>query len=204
MYDVLLVDPPWRFTTRSPKGNGRGPESHYPTLTADQLAALPVGTLAGDNAALFLWCCWPSIFRDVPQLLQAWGFTYRSCAFMWIKQTRTGGGLHTGLGYYTRANSEPCLLAVRGRMPVESHAVHQVIYSPVRSHSQKPEEQYTRIERLYPGRRYVELFARARRPGWAAWGNEIDSDPVISAALINNTDQWPFEKQVVSNSTESS
>ena len=176
-FDIILADPPWKFLTRSPKGNGRGPERHYPTMTLEQLQALPVGGLAADNAALFLWCCWPSLFRDVPGLLSAWGFDYRTLAFIWIKANRNGAGFFQGLGYYSRSNSEPCLLAVRGRMPVESHAVHQVIYSPVRRHSQKPGEQYERIEQLYPGRRYVELFARSKgRPGWAYWGNEIESD----------------------------
>jgi len=70
-FDVILADPPWRFVTRSPKGNKRGPESHYPTMTLNELQALPVCSLAADNAALFLWCCWPSSFPptrgDVPE-----------------------------------------------------------------------------------------------------------------------------------------
>lgn len=179
---MLLVDPPWTFTTRSPKGNGRGAVRHYPTMTIDELQALAVGSLAADNAALFLWCCWPNIFQ-APALLEAWGFTYRTLGFIWVKSNPSGAGFHTGLGYYTRANSEPCLLAVRGRMPVESHSIHQVIYSPVQRHSQKPAEAYERIERLYPGRRYVELFARDRRPGWSAWGNEIESDLTLEAGI---------------------
>jgi len=178
-YDVILADPPWKFRTWSDKGKGRSPE--YPTLTLEGLQALDVGSLAGDNCALFLWAIWPAIFRDVPGLLDSWGFTYRTLAFIWIKANPKSGGLFTGLGYYTRANSEPCLLAIRGKMPVEDHGVHQVIYSPVGRHSAKPAEQYERIERLYPGRRYVELFARSRRPGWAAWGNELESDLVIDS-----------------------
>lgn len=182
-FDVILADPPWKFRTWSPKGNGRSPDRHYPTLTLDELQALDVGSLAGDNAALFLWATWPNLFRDIPGLLTAWGFEYRSLAFIWIKANRGGAGFFTGLGYYTRANSEPCLLAIRGKMPVSNHGIHQVIYSPVGRHSEKPPESYDRIERLYPGRRYVELFARKRRAGWAAWGNEIDSDLVIDSNL---------------------
>lgn len=182
-FDVLLIDPPWKFTTRSPKGNWRGPERHYPTMTLAELAALPVGSLAADNAALFLWATWPVMFRDVPELLKAWGFEYRTCAFVWVKANPKGAGFFTGLGYYTRANTEPCLLAIRGRMPAAARDVPQVLYSPVRRHSQKPEETFTRIERLYPGRRYAELFARQRRPGWAAWGNEVESDLALSPAI---------------------
>lgn len=172
-FDVILADPPWQFVTRSPKGQERAPEAHYNTMTLAELAALPVESLAADNCALFLWSCWPSMIRDVPGLLAAWGFEYRSCAFVWVKENRKSAGIFTGMGYYTRANTEPCLLAIRGRMPVAAHNVHQVIMSPVRAHSQKPDEQYNRIERLYPGRRYVELFAR-RRGGdsWVTWGNQ--------------------------------
>lgn len=185
MFDILLVDPPWKFATWSKKGQAKSPERHYPTLTLAELQALPVGDLAGKDAALFLWATWPILFRDVPGLLAAWGFEYKTLAFMWIKANKNGAGLFTGCGYYTRANSEPCLLATRGKMPVSAHDVHQVIYSPVRKHSQKPEEAYSRIERLYPGRRYVELFARERRPGWSAWGNEVESDLIM---LIENCD----------------
>lgn len=181
MFDIILADPPWTFTTRSPKGGGRSPD--YPTMTLAELQALDVGSLAADDCALFLWCVWPSLFRDVPGLLAAWGFDYRTLAFIWIKTTRRSNGLHMGLGYYTRANSEPCLLAIRGRMPVAAHDVHQVIYSPVQEHSRKPDEVYSRIQRLYPGRRYVELFARRPWPGWAAWGNQVESDHQVESAL---------------------
>ena len=180
MFDIILADPPWRFSAWSKKGNGKGAERHYSTMTLEELRALPVRGLAADNCALFLWATWPTIYRDVPGLLESWGFEYRTCAFTWVKSNPKSGGFFTGLGYYTRANTEPCLLAIKGKMPVAAHDIHQVIYSPVRAHSQKPEEQYTRIERLYPGKQYLELFARQRRPGWAAWGNQVESDPIFT------------------------
>lgn len=98
-------------------------------------------------------------------------------AWVWVKSKKDGSGFATGMGHYTRANSEPCLLAMKGRMPVAARDVLSIIHSPRRKHSQKPEAQYEKIERLYPGRRYLELFARQRtRPGWAYWGNEVASD----------------------------
>lgn len=190
-FDVILADPPWRFNAWSDKGKGRSPDQHYPTLQLPDLQALDVGSLAGDNCALFLWATWPNLFRDVPALLDSWGFTYRSLAFIWIKSNRKNGGLFTGLGYYTRANSEPCLLAVRGSMPVSDHGVHQVIYAPIGRHSEKPAEAYERIERLYPGRKYLELFARSRRPGWAAWGNEVESDLFIDSRPARRAQTGP-------------
>lgn len=191
-YPVILADPPWEFRVwNKDTGHGRSAEAHYPTMTIKQLCALPIGDLAEDNAALFLWGVWPSLLdtekeSSYPaQLFKAWGFNYKTCAFLWVKARRSGFGFHFGMGKYTRANTEPCLLAVRGRMPVAAHDVPQVIYSPVRKHSQKPDEQYPRIERLYPGASYLELFARKKRPGWSAWGNEIEPDIFIpTEALI--------------------
>jgi N6-adenosine-specific RNA methylase IME4 len=175
-YDVILADPPWRFRVwNRDTGLGRSAESHYPTMTIDELCALPVGSLAADNCALFLWCCWPSIFEYVPPLLDAWGFEYKTTGFVWTKAKKSGFGFHFGMGYYTRANTEPCLLAIRGIMPVQDRGVSEVIYSPIRAHSQKPDEQYAKIEALYPGRRYVELFARRPWPGWDRWGNQVES-----------------------------
>lgn len=183
--NIILADPPWSFQTWSQAGNGRGAERHYPTMTFESICSLPVKDLADDSAALFLWAVWPSIF-EARRVMEAWGFTYRTCAFLWVKAKRSGIGFHTGMGYYTRANSEACLLGVRGKMPVSAHDVTQVIYSPVREHSRKPDEQYSKIERLYPGGRYLELFARRKRAGWLAWGNQVECD--IEMAGIG--DSW--------------
>lgn len=182
-YDIILADPPWDFRVWDPDtGHDRSAESHYPTMTIEDLCNLPVGDLAAPNCALFLWAVWPSIFKYVPRLLHKdnWNFTYRTEAWVWVKAKRSGFGHHFGMGYYTRANTEPCLLAVRGNMPVAAHDVPALIYSPVREHSRKPDEQYTKIERLYPDQRYIELFARHKgRPNWHYWGNEVDSDIIL-------------------------
>jgi len=177
MYDVILADPPWEFTAWSKEigPNGRTAEKHYRTMAHDDIAKFPVGDLVPENAALFLWCVWPSLTQCI-KTGEAWGFTYRTIAWVWVKSNPTGFGHHMGLGYYTRANTEPCLLFVRGTMPVSARDVLALIYSPVRGHSKKPDEQYGKIERLYPNKRYLELFARRKRGGWDAWGNEVKSD----------------------------
>lgn len=189
-YDVILADPPWTFQTWDREtGIAKSAERHYRTMSLDDICALPVGDVAADDCALFIWAVWPSIF-DAEKVIEAWGFRYRTLAFEWWKLNRgwsslmeklSGTGYRElerlffmGLGYYTRANSEPCLLAVRGRMPVATHAERNCIIAPVRAHSQKPDEQYEKIERLYPGRRYLELFARERRPNWDALGDAVD------------------------------
>ncbi len=169
-FAVVLADPPWEFETYSRKGKERSAERHYNTMTLDDIKALPVASLAADDCALFLWATWPML----PQALAAigsWGFAYQTAAFVWVK-TRGNGSLHTGLGYHTRANSEPVLLATRGSPLRLAMDIRQVVVEPVGAHSAKPDEVARRIERLYAGD-YLELFARAERPGWTTWGNEI-------------------------------
>jgi N6-adenosine-specific RNA methylase IME4 len=171
-FDVILADCPWPYETWSPKGNGRSPK--YPTMTLKDMAALPIADIAAPNCVLFFWVVdWlpPSVCDGVAT---AWGFTYRTRAWVWIKANPNGDGFFKGKGFYTRANPEDCWLYVRGNMPVPTaQRPDRIIYSPVGEHSAKPSEQYDRIETMYPHRRYLELFARQRRPSWAAFGNEV-------------------------------
>lgn len=170
---VILADPPWPFENYSVKGEGRNPNRHYPTLGLPQIKALPVGHLAGDNCALFLWVTDPMLEAGL-DTMRAWGFRFATVAFTWAKRTPLDTGWHMGTGYYTRANPETCLLGVTGTMGrPNSRAVRQLIVDPVREHSRKPERLHADIARLYDGP-YLELFARERRPGWSSWGNELD------------------------------
>jgi N6-adenosine-specific RNA methylase IME4 len=162
-YGVILADPPWPFDTWSARGKDRSPENHYPTMTLDDIAALPVADLAADDCALFMWCLW-SHMPDARGVLDAWGFRYSTTAFVWAKPS-------IGLGYWTRQQTEPCLIAVRGHPKRINADVAQLIEAPRGRHSEKPDEVFARIERLVAGP-YIELFARSRRPGWDAWGNE--------------------------------
>jgi N6-adenosine-specific RNA methylase IME4 len=180
-YDVILADPPWRFDVWSPRGEGRSASRHYPIMSIEAICRLPVADLAADNCALFLWTTWSTIFKYPLRVFEAWGFTYRTEAWIWVKQSDKGWQM--GTGYYTRANSEPCLLAVKGTMPVEDRGVLALICQPRRQHSQKPDHQYELIERLYPGKRYLELFAREKRSGWHVWGNEVESDIDVKARM---------------------
>jgi N6-adenosine-specific RNA methylase IME4 len=170
-YAAILADPPWEFRTYSPEGKQRSAETHYDTLSLKAIKELPVETLAADDCALFLW----SIWADLPgaiQVVEAWGFEFKTCAFIWVKQNRDGNGLFTGMGYWTRANSEPCLIATRGSPLRMAADVRQVILAPAGKHSEKPKETHSRIERLVVGP-YLELFGRVPQPGWTVWGNEL-------------------------------
>lgn len=177
-FDVILADPPWQFRVwNRDTGQGRSAEAHYPTMTLADICALPIP--AADNAVLFLWTTFP-VLQEAFQVIAAWGFEYKTQAFTWIKANRSGMGFFTGMGYYTRANAEPCLLCTRGKpgRPL-NRGIQSLIYAPVMEHSRKPDDQYRKIESLYPGRTYLELFARRKRPGWYSWGNQIESDLAI-------------------------
>ena len=193
-YKVIYADPPWRFATYSDKGKGRSPEAHYDCLSLDEIKALPVGKWAAGDAVLLLWATDPLLPRAL-EVIEAWGFTYKTVGFYWVKLNKSAAPItlgdgpllserdfFTGLGFWTRANPEPCLLAARGHPKRLAGDVQKLLIAPRREHSRKPDDAYGRIERLLPGP-YLELFARQSRPGWDAWGNQpglFDRGPVTT------------------------
>jgi N6-adenosine-specific RNA methylase IME4 len=169
---AVLADPPWPFKVRSPKGEGRSACRHYSILTIDEIKAYPVADMAAADCWLFLWTTTP-LLPVALDVMTAWGFTYSGTAFCWTKLNPSGAGFHVGMGFTTRKNVEFCLLGRRGHPRILAHDVRELIVSPRREHSRKPDEQYERIERLVAGP-YLELFARERRPGWTSLGDELD------------------------------
>ena len=169
-YNVILADPPWHFQTRSKKGEKKSASQYYSTMDLDQICALDVSSIASDNSALFLWCCWPHIFM-AERVMQAWGFKYSGLAWEWVKYNEETGKFAFGLGYGTRKNVEPCLLARRGNPKLQSGSIRDILFAKRRQHSQKPYEQYFRIEDMYDGP-YVEMFAREGRRRWDVWGDD--------------------------------
>jgi len=174
---AIVVDPPLAFATWSRKGEGRSPQ-HYSCLSFEQLAAVPIVHVAASHCFLFLWIPLRSVFLVEP-LMRAWGFAFSGAAFVWIKQNRKSAGWFMGGGYGTRHNAEVCWLGRRGSPRRKSAAVRELIIAPVRQHSRKPDEIYSRIEELCDGP-YLELFARQQWPGWTCIGDEIDKFRVAS------------------------
>lgn len=169
-FSVILADPPWKFRTWSNKGLGKSADQHYPTMSLDDICALPVSSIAADDCVLFIWSTWPTIFLT-ERVIDAWGFAYSGLAWEWIKHNPRTWKYAFGCGYGTRKNLEPCLLARRGNPKLLSRSERDFMFAPRREHSRKPDEQYERIERMYAGPR-CELFARQQRAGWATAGNE--------------------------------
>jgi N6-adenosine-specific RNA methylase IME4 len=182
-YGAILIDAALQVGS-SNHPSSRSAARHYPVLSADAIAALPVAALAAPDCVLLSWALWPELPVAL-DLIKGWGFEYKSDGFIWVKQNPNGEGLWTGMGAWTRSNTEPCLLAVKGNPKRLARDIHQVIMAPVREHSRKPDEIYDRIERLVGGP-YLELFARQERPGWMSWGHEVAADrlraPVLEAA----------------------
>jgi N6-adenosine-specific RNA methylase IME4 len=186
-YGAILADPPWEFNcwADSDKAHGTA-KSHYSTMTTRQISRLPIEELAAKDCCLFIWICWPNLIESLG-LMESWGFTYKTCAFSWIKGDASQVEFfhdeikpYMGLGYWTRANSEVCLLGTRGKPKRLAADVRQAIITPRREHSRKPDGIHERIERLVAGP-YLELFARQRRPGWDVWGNETEKFRAIKA-----------------------
>ncbi|WP_316228352.1 MULTISPECIES: MT-A70 family methyltransferase [unclassified Bradyrhizobium] len=180
---AIGCDPQWKFLAYSEAGDGRSANVHYKTEGLDRIKDMPVGDLAAKDCALFMWVVdW--YLHGAIELMSHWGFEFKTVAFTWAKTNGEDvsdpfdeSTWHMGQGYWSRANPEMCLLGTRGA-PQRLHAdVRQLIVAPLRDHSCKPDAWLERIERLVEGP-YLELNARRRRPGWVAWGDELEwEDP---------------------------
>ena len=139
------------------------------------MAQLPVIKIAAKDCACFMWATMPML-PDALVLMKAWGFQYKTVAFVWVKSNKKSDTDFFGMGNWTRANAEVCLLGIRGKPKRVSAAVRQIIRRPIMRHSEKPPEVRERIVTLMGDILRVELFARVKTEGWSVWGNEITSD----------------------------
>ena len=175
-YQIIYADPPWNYPKTGGTKNSRGmAKQFYSTMTIDSMMrCLSVQDFADDNCALFLWCPYPKL-EDGLQIIKNWGFTYFGLAFNWIKKTKNNKDFF-GMGYYTRANPEPCLLAIKGKLKPKIHNMPQIVYAQIKEHSEKPSIIRNKIVELMGDLPRIELFARQKTEGWDVWGNEVKSD----------------------------
>lgn len=181
VHGVIYADPAWQYRGYVSEGVPQtSKDQHYQTMHVEDMAKLPVWRLAAPDCALFMW----GISSHLEQALwlgRKWGFTYSSKAFTWAKLNKNAiaderrcddpSAYFIGMGHGTRRNTEDCWLFTRGNPKRMDKGVRELIVSPIREHSRKPDETYDRIERLFQGP-YCELFARNQRSGWSSWGNE--------------------------------
>lgn len=206
-YGVIYADPAWKYADG--KGS-RGVENHYDCMSLTDICELPVSDIAADDCALFLWATNP-LLAEALQVIKSWGFTYKSVAFQWVKYNKKSNTPFMGMGRWTRGNSEPCLLATRGkphrvdagvRQLLETFEEEEVLQARRGEHSAKPEEARIRIEQLMgPDLAKVELFSRVNIPGWDFWGNECEVSPNmkdfgITQAEIKVAEQADVERTV--------
>lgn len=182
-YNILLADPAWSYRDKASAGK-RGAGHKYPTMKLAELAGLrpQIDAMAAKDCAIFMWATAPLI-SDGLQLMSAWGFKYRTWAFVWVKTNRLPrqtlwkdieiGSTFVGMGHWTRSNAEVVLLGTRGRPLRQARNVRQVILAPRARHSEKPAETRERIVALMGDVPRIELFARQRAPGWDAVGLDV-------------------------------
>ena len=187
-FGVILADPPWAFETYSGARVSAYEPQPYRTMSKTEIFNLPVTAVAAENCVLFLWITWPTL-EQAMQTISKWGFKYKTCGFAWMKAYADQINMWSddypvqmGTGYWTRAHSEVCLLATRGKPKRLNADVRQGIIAPRREHSRKPDGVHERIERLVAGP-CLELFARQSRPGWTTWGNETTKFDKASADI---------------------
>jgi len=167
-YSIILADPPWHFWG----GGWKNQTQHYKTMSMDEIKNLPVEKLANNDCILFMWVTFP-VLKDAFNIMESWGFKYSTCGFNWIKKNKKSDGWFFGLGYWTRANSELCLIGTRGSPKRQSAAVSQIIDTPIEEHSKKPDCVRDKIIELMGDLPRIELFARQAPKGWDVWGNEV-------------------------------
>ncbi|MGH9877548.1 MAG: MT-A70 family methyltransferase [Nitrososphaerales archaeon] len=174
-FGTVLIDPPWRFANRTGKV---APEHkrlrRYPTMTFEEIAALPISELVFAQSHLYLWCP-NALLLEALTIMRDWGFTYKT-NLVWYKMRQDGGPDGRGVGFYFRNVTELILFGVKGKLRTLQPGRRKVnmIISRKQEHSRKPDEVYSIIEQCSPGP-YLELFARNRRQGWTQWGDEIDN-----------------------------
>lgn len=183
-YDIIYADPPWKYSDQRCKG---ACAYHYKTLSEKEMGILPISKIAKKDCVLFIWATYPKLL-DALELIGAWGFTYKTIAFQWIKLNKRvhldsykistlEEDLHKscffGLGRWTRGNTECCLLATKGKPRRISNSVSQLIFAPITVHSEKPPIVREKIVDLLGFGNKIELFARQQVAGWDCWGNEV-------------------------------
>lgn len=183
-FEVIYADPAWQY--KHAGGNGAA-ENQYRTIPTALIAGIPVELIAAKHCVLFLWATYP-LLEDAFTVMRSWGFKYKTIGFNWVKYNKIANTPFFGQGSWSRGNTEPCLIATRGKPKCHDHAVsqlietfedfdeHEILQARKGQHSAKPPEARTKIERLTrPDALRVELFARQGMPGWDFWGNEVTS-----------------------------
>ena len=168
-YSIILIDPAWTYKDKALAGN-RGAGCKYNLMTTEDIKQLPINSIADDDCVLFCWVTFPKL-NEVFDVIKAWGFEYKTVAFTWVKKYKNGDNF-MGMGRWTRANAELCLLCTKGKPKRISASVRQVIETVPERHSKKPDIVREKIVELCGDLPRIELFARERVENWDCWGDD--------------------------------
>ena len=171
-YNIIYADPPWSFKHYSDKGKGRAPDNYYKCQNLQDIKNLPIQNISAEDCVLFMWVTYPFLQKSF-EVLEAWGFQYKTVGFTWVKKNKKSDSWFWGMGYWTRSNAEICIIATKGKITRQSSSVHQIIETPIEEHSKKPEIVKEKIIELVGKLPRIELFAREKVKGWDVWGNEV-------------------------------
>jgi N6-adenosine-specific RNA methylase IME4 len=179
-FRCILADPPWNYESKKPTERmrpcvaaGKNPASvnhYYETMKLNEIKAMPVESFSSMDSVLFLWATTP-LLPEAFDVMQAWGWKYKT-TITWHKTN------NDCMGYWFRVCTEHLIVGVRGDVKPFRSMRRTLLETPRRKHSQKPNESYAMIEEVCEGPR-IELFARQKREGWEAWGNQVDSEPML-------------------------
>jgi N6-adenosine-specific RNA methylase IME4 len=168
-YNIIYADPPWSYTGNMMNSSAT---DHYSTMSLEEICKLPIKNIADDDCILFMWVTLPKL-NQFMKVIKSWNFEYKSTAFVWCKKNKISDSFFLGLGRWTRANPEICVLATKGKPKRLSKSVRQLQVFPIQEHSKKPDQFKNLIIELVGDLPRIELFARQKTEGWDAWGNEV-------------------------------
>lgn len=169
-YNIIYADPPWSYKDKKCNGNAI---SHYNTMNINDLKKMNINDYADKNCVLFMWVTYP-LLQEGLDLIKAWGFKYKTIGFQWVKLNKKNNKPFFGLGRWTRGNTECCLIATKGKPKRINNNISQLVFSPIREHSRKPDEVRELIVKLLGDLPRIELFARTTPQGWDVMGNEVN------------------------------
>lgn len=173
-YNIIYADPPWMYKDMLSKNPAWGGIT-YNVLSIEEICNMVgggVNRISAKDCVMFLWVTMPMLQEGL-DVIRAWGFKYKTCAFCWVKQNPKDDGIYSGLGRWTNGNAELCLLATKGHPKRIAKNVKQIVIAHRGRHSAKPAEVRERIEQLLGDVPRIELFAREHADGWDCWGNEV-------------------------------
>lgn len=181
-YNIIYADPPWQYNDKAGSGK-RGAFYKYDLMSMSDLYSLPVKKISADDCILFLWCTFPKLQEGL-DLIKKWGFEYKTVAFVWGKLYKNKA-IFMGMGGWTRSNSEIVLLGVKGNPKRINEGIRSLVLASPEEHSKKPDRIRDDIVKLCGDLPRIELFARDRKEGWDAWGNQTEKFVKSKTTLLD-------------------